>query len=162
MAITVGRAALSVSVPGEVRLELIEKPATTFPHPESGQPVAWRTRVVELRLGETVLDELPKSCVDRVAVLDEAEDVRRADVRSETFAMEPEHDLQDLVPPPQGRHGIRDCAYPFEEPVHVFERRVNRSANPRGQLRDQLVHLGGFTADDEDLGRQGPECFGDR
>src|SRR5262249_56960488 len=59
MAITVGRATLSVSVPGEVGLELIEEPATTFSHPESGQPVAWRARVVELRLGEARLHALP-------------------------------------------------------------------------------------------------------
>src|SRR5215470_15149872 len=162
MAIAVGRATLSVSVPGEVGLELIEESASTFSHPERGQPVAWRARVVELRLGEAVLYELPQRCVDSVAVLDEAEDVSGAHVRSETFAMEPEHDLQDLVSLPQRCYGIREWTCPFEEPVHVLQCRVNRSAHPRRQLGGQLVHLGGLAADDEDLGRQGPECFGDR
>src|SRR5262249_60762549 len=128
-------------MPGEVGLELIEKPSATLAHAESGEPVAWRARVVELRLSKAVLHELPQCRMDRMAVLDEAEDVGGADVRPKAFAMEPEHDLQDLVSLPQCRHGIRRSPCPFEEPGDVLQRRVRRGAHPRGQLRGPRVSL---------------------
>ena len=149
-------------MPGEVGLELIEEPSATFPHPERGQPIAWRAHVVELGLSEAVLHELTQCRMHHVAVLDEAEDVGGADVRPKAFAMEPEHDLQDLVSLPQCRHGIRRWACPFEEPVDVLQRRLHRGAHPRGQLGGQLVYLGGLAPDNEDLGRQRPEGLGHR
>ena len=149
-----------MTVLGQVGFEFIEEATATFPHPESGQSVAWCTRVVELRVGKAVFHELPKSRMDRGAVLDEPEDVRGTDIRPESLAVEPEHDLEDFVSLPQGSHGICATSTPFEEPVHVLERRVHRSTDPRGQLRGQLVHLGRLATDDEDLGGQRPKRFG--
>jgi hypothetical protein len=78
---------------GQVGLELIEESSATFPHTERGQAVALRARIIKPRLGESVLHEPAKCRVHRHAVVDEAEDVRGADIRAEAFPMKPEHDL---------------------------------------------------------------------
>src|SRR5258706_2430971 len=90
---------------GEVRLELVEKPATTLPDAQSCQAIA-HARGTRQSLGEALLHELRQCPVDRRGVVDEAKDVGRGDIRTEPFPVEPEHDLQDLVAPSQAVDGI--------------------------------------------------------
>jgi hypothetical protein len=87
-----------MTVLGQVWLELIEKPAATFPHAQRGQAIALRAAVIQQGLSKPIRHELPQRRVHSQAVTDEAEDVRGADVWTEAFAVKPEHDLQDLVP----------------------------------------------------------------
>ena len=60
-----------MTVLGKIGLELIEEAPPAFPHTQCGQSVALRTRIIELRLGESVLHELAQRHVHRHAVVDE-------------------------------------------------------------------------------------------
>ena len=86
-----------MTVLGQVWLELIEKPAATFPHAQRSQAIALSAAVIQQRLSKAIRHELTQRRVHSQAVTDESEDVRGADVWTETFAVKPEHDLQDLV-----------------------------------------------------------------
>src|SRR4029077_1907629 len=75
MTITVGRAAFPMTMLGQVWLELIEKPAATFPHAQRGQAIALRAAVIQQRLSKPIRHELSQRRVHCQAVTDEAEDV---------------------------------------------------------------------------------------
>src|SRR5690349_24373954 len=97
-----------------------------------------------------VLDELTERPPHRALVVDEPKDVGYRDVGSESLAVQPEHDLENLVALLEPVDRI-DRLSGAEQSPHVLEGGLDRCRYHRRELRRQLVDLGRLTADDEHL-----------
>src|SRR5262249_14938077 len=97
MAVAVGGAALAVAVLGQVGLDRATEAPAPLDDSRRGQPVPRRLPPIPEPLEIPVLDELPERPPHRALVVDESKNVGHRDVGPESLAVQPEHDLENLV-----------------------------------------------------------------
>jgi hypothetical protein len=87
-----------VALPPEKWGELIDKPAAAFLDPEGAQPVphAFSCGGIEV----TLLHKLFEACFQPARIgLEKAPEITGGHILQEPFPPQPEHQLQDLIPP---------------------------------------------------------------